>query len=57
METRSFSVSYAPHIHDSSSTRKVMWNVFLALIPAAVISVYAFGLDAVRVWRWRPWHS
>ena len=49
MENRSFVVANSPHVHDNSSVQKIMWNVFLALIPAAFVSVYAFGLDAVRV--------
>jgi Na+-translocating ferredoxin:NAD+ oxidoreductase subunit D len=49
MEPRSFNVSYAPHVHDGSSTRRIMWTVFGALAPAAAVAVYAFGLDALRV--------
>lgn len=49
METRTFKVSYSPHIHNGSSTSKIMWNVSLALLPAAVVSVYAFGFNSVRV--------
>lgn len=49
MEPRSFNVSFAPHIHDGSSVPRIMWIVFATLLPAAVVSVYAFGLDALRV--------
>lgn len=49
MEPKSFTVSYAPHVHDGSSTRRIMWTVFGALVPAAAVAVYAFGLDALRV--------
>ena len=35
--------SNAPHIRDGSSVKKVMWTVVLALMPAAVYSVYIFG--------------
>lgn len=49
MEPRSFNVSFAPHVHDGSSVPRIMWTVFAALVPAAAVSVYAFGLDALRV--------
>ncbi|MGM0595420.1 MAG: RnfABCDGE type electron transport complex subunit D [Myxococcota bacterium] len=49
MKTRSFIVSGAPHIHKNSSIHKIMWNVFAALLPASFVSVYAFGMDSVRV--------
>jgi H+/Na+-translocating ferredoxin:NAD+ oxidoreductase subunit D len=49
METRSFIVSNSPHVHNNSSVNKIMWNVFLALIPASFVSVYAFGFDSLRV--------
>ncbi|MBN2723614.1 MAG: RnfABCDGE type electron transport complex subunit D [Deltaproteobacteria bacterium] len=49
METRSFKVSYSPHVHNGASVHKIMWNVFLALVPATAVSVYAFGINAVRV--------
>jgi len=49
MEPRTFTVAYAPHVHDGSSATRIMWTVFLTLLPAAAVSVYAFGLDALRV--------
>ncbi len=49
MENRSFVVANSPHVHDSSSVQNIMWNVFLALMPAAFVSVYAFGFQAARV--------
>jgi H+/Na+-translocating ferredoxin:NAD+ oxidoreductase subunit D len=49
METRSFKVSFSPHVHDGSSTKKIMWNVILALVPAVAVSIYAFGLNSIRV--------
>ena len=35
-----FIVSPAPHIHDSTSIPKVMWNVVIALLPALAFSPY-----------------
>jgi electron transport complex protein RnfD len=49
MEPRTFTVAYAPHVHDGSSANRIMWTVFLTLLPAAAVAVYAFGLDALRV--------
>ena len=42
-------VSIGPHMHDEESTAKIMWTVNGALIPAALMSVYYFGLPAVMV--------
>ena len=42
-------VSGSPHIHGDESTKKVMYGVVYAMIPAMLVSVYYFGLDALRV--------
>lgn len=42
-------VSGSPHVHGDNSTKKIMYGVVFALIPALLISVYFFGLDAIRV--------
>ncbi len=42
-------VSGSPHIHGDNSTKKLMYGVVYALIPAMLVSVWFFGLDAVRV--------
>lgn len=39
-------VSSSPHIRSEENTSKIMWTVNLALLPAAVFSVYHFGLNA-----------
>ena len=36
-------VAPAPHVHGSESTQKIMRDVLLALTPALVFSVVAFG--------------
>ena len=36
-------------MHDEESTAKIMWTVSGALIPAALMSVYYFGMPAVMV--------
>ena len=42
--------SNAPHIRDGSSVKKIMWTVVLALMPAAVYSVYIFGLRVLTLY-------
>ncbi len=49
MGERKFIISSSPHIHDGSLTPRIMWGVSLALLPATLVSFYAFGWDAVRV--------
>jgi electron transport complex protein RnfD len=40
-------VSSSPHLRDNESVSKIMWNVVLALAPAAIFSVFNFGLSAL----------
>ncbi|MBN1338148.1 MAG: RnfABCDGE type electron transport complex subunit D, partial [Bacteroidales bacterium] len=42
-------ISGSPHVHTGNSTKKIMYGVVYAMVPAALISVYFFGLDAFRV--------
>lgn len=42
-------VSGSPHVHGDYSTKKIMYGVVLAMIPALLVSVYFFGLNAFRV--------
>ena len=42
-------ISGSPHIHGDESVKKIMYTVVLALVPAIAVSVYFFGLDAIRV--------
>ena len=44
-----FTVSGSPHVHGDDSTKKIMYGVVYAMIPAMLVSVYFFGLDALRV--------
>jgi len=39
---RSFIVSSSPHIRDNISTRRIMLDVIIALIPASLAGVYFF---------------
>ncbi len=46
---RKLIISSSPHIRLKESIPRVMWSVVLALAPAAIISVYLFGLVALRL--------
>lgn len=43
------SLSVSPHVHGSNDTIKSMYYVILALLPACIWGVYAFGLRALLV--------
>ncbi|MDY0200810.1 MAG: RnfABCDGE type electron transport complex subunit D [Bacteroidales bacterium] len=42
-------VSPSPHIHSGESTKRLMYNVVLALIPTLGISLFYFGVGALTV--------
>lgn len=42
-------VSASPHIRSRETTATIMWNVMLALLPAAAFGVYQFGLRALVI--------
>jgi len=42
-------VSYAPHIHDNVSTKRIMIDVIIALLPAFGIAIWVFGIRAAIV--------
>ena len=42
-------ISGSPHIHGGESTKKIMYSVIIALMPAFLFSIYYFGFNAVRV--------
>ena len=42
-------VSPSPHVHSGLSTAQCMYSVLIALIPAFIVSLYYFGLDALMV--------
>ncbi len=39
----------SPHFHDNSSTRRIMVDVVLALVPACIAAVVIFGLKALSL--------
>ena len=40
-------VSYAPHVRSAKSTKQLMADVVIALIPALVAAIIFFGLPAL----------
>lgn len=44
-----YNVSVSPHIRDKSSTRKIMIDVCLALVPTLAFGVWHFGINALFV--------
>ncbi len=40
-------ISASPHVHSSRTSKKVMYDVVIALIPAFLVSVYVFGFSAL----------
>lgn len=44
-----FVVSSSPHVRSGLTTEKIMWQVTLALVPAAVAGVAFFGLHALGI--------
>ena len=42
-------ISLSPHIHSGDSVQKNMYGVLIALIPALLVSFFAFGLGALIV--------
>jgi electron transport complex protein RnfD len=42
-------ISASPHVHSARTSKKVMYDVLYALIPAFLVSIYVFGLSALIV--------
>ena len=42
-------VSLSPHVHSGDSVQKNMYGVIIALIPALLVALFAFGLGALVV--------
>jgi len=41
--------SIGPHIKEGETVERIMWTVTASLMPAAVVSIYLFGLPAFKV--------
>ena len=42
-------ISSSPHVHSSTTTRTIMRDVLIGLVPAMLVAVYVFGLRALTV--------
>ncbi len=42
-------ISGSPHVHSDESTKKIMWRVNCALIPALLVAIAYFGINALLV--------
>ncbi|MBO7101404.1 MAG: RnfABCDGE type electron transport complex subunit D [Bacteroidales bacterium] len=42
-------ISGSPHVHSDESTKKIMWRVNLALVPALLVAITFFGINALLV--------
>lgn len=40
-------ISASPHVHSDRTSKKVMYDVLYALIPAFLVSIYVFGISAL----------
>lgn len=45
--TKNLNISLSPHIHTGRTTRGIMLDVVIALVPALLISIWVFGADAL----------
>jgi len=43
-------VSSSPHVRDAGTIERIMWTVVAALAPAVAVSLYLFGLPALKVY-------
>ncbi|MCR5645147.1 MAG: RnfABCDGE type electron transport complex subunit D [Bacteroidales bacterium] len=44
-----YTISGSPHVHSAENTRKIMYRVILALVPALLVAIYYFGWYALRL--------
>jgi len=44
-----YTISGSPHVHSTENTRKIMYRVLLALLPALLVAIYYFGWDALKL--------
>ena len=49
MDSQKLVISPAPHVHGNNDTRRMMGDVLIALLPALVVSVIAYGWQAFVV--------
>ncbi len=49
MSKKPIIISASPHIHSDRTSKKLMYDVVIALIPAFLVSIYVFGIGAIIV--------
>jgi len=49
MSQQKLTVALSPHVYGDHSVKRVMFDVVIALLPAFAVSLYVFGLGALRV--------
>ncbi|MDV7187751.1 RnfABCDGE type electron transport complex subunit D [Lutibacter sp. TH_r2] len=49
MSAQTIIVSASPHVHSDRTSKKLMYDVVIALIPAFLVSLYVFGIGAFVV--------
>lgn len=49
MSSPTIIVSASPHIHSDRTSKRIMYDVIIALIPAFLVSIYVFGIGALIV--------
>ena len=49
MSTKPIIISASPHIHSDRTSKKLMYDVVIALVPAFLVSLYVFGIGALIV--------
>ncbi len=47
MNGQSIIVSASPHVHSERTAAKLMYDVVIALVPAFLVSIYVFGINAL----------
>jgi len=50
MAENKFLVTFSPHVRDELRTEKIMIYVVYAMLPAVAISIYYFGLNAIKTY-------
>jgi len=49
MSDQKIVISASPHVHTDRTSKKLMYDVVIALVPAFLVSLYVFGLGALIV--------
>lgn len=47
MSSQPYIVSASPHVHSARTSSKLMYDVVIALVPAFLVSLYVFGINAL----------